>query len=60
MTPNAPYKASTIGDECSTYSQCPKAVKVVKSSYIGDYYGGSSELAMMKEIRTRGPIVADI
>jgi hypothetical protein len=28
--------------------------------YIGGYYGASSELAMMKEIRARGPIAADL
>ena len=36
-------------------------MKLDKSYYVGKgaYYGGSSELAMMKEIRARGPIVAD-
>lgn len=28
--------------------------------YIGGYYGASSEMTMMKEIRARGPIVADL
>ena len=36
------------------------AVRVKKSFYIGGHYGGSSEAAMMKEIRSRGPIVADL
>lgn len=27
---------------------------------MGGYYGASSELAMMKEIRSRGPIVSDL
>lgn len=44
---------------CSDYSHCPGIVKVEKSYYVGNYYGGNSEAAMMKEIRARGPIVAD-
>jgi len=33
----------------------------VKSSYyIGGFYGYSSELEMMREIRSRGPIIGDL
>ena len=56
----APYKAHTVGDQCSNYKHCPMAVKIKKSFYIGEYYGGNSEAAMMKEIRSRGPIVSDL
>jgi len=35
-------------------------VKVERATYIGGCYGAASELSMMKEIRARGPIVADI
>lgn len=35
-------------------------MKVERATYIGGCYGAASELSMMKEIRARGPIVADI
>ena len=36
-------------------------MKVKKSEFIGEgYYGSGSELAMMKELRSRGPIVGDL
>ena len=47
-------------NKCSKYAQCPEALKVTDSYYIGGFYGNSSELAMMKELRSRGPIVADL
>jgi hypothetical protein len=56
----APYEASTARKKCSDFSSCRKALNVEKSSYIGKFYGGSSELDMMKELRSRGPIVADL
>lgn len=31
-----------------------------KAYYIGGFYGANSEARMMKEIRARGPVVADI
>lgn len=31
-----------------------------KSFYIGNFYGNSSELQMMIELRSRGPIIADL
>ena len=42
------------------YNHCPKAVTVEKAFYIGGFYGANSEAKMMKELRARGPIVADI
>ena len=56
----APYKAFTVGNKCSDHSECPGAVKVESSGYIGGSYGGSNEILMMKEIRARGPIVSDL
>jgi hypothetical protein len=35
-------------------------MKVEKSYYIGGFYGNSSELNMMKELRSRGPIVGEL
>ena len=35
-------------------------MKVTSSIYIGGFYGNSNEAAMMKEIRSRGPIVGDL
>jgi Papain family cysteine protease len=55
----APYKGFTVGLTCADYSHCEKVAKIEKSGYIGGLYGNSSELLMMKEIRCRGPIVAD-
>lgn len=55
-----PYKASTVGASCSDYAKCKGRVRVSKSSYVGGYYGATSEMAMMKEIRARGPISSDI
>ncbi len=56
----APYKESTLTQKCSDFSHCQSAVHVEDFYYIGGYYGASSELAMMKEIRARGPIAADL
>lgn len=35
-------------------------MKVKESFYIGKFYGGNSEEMMMKELRSRGPIVSDL
>ena len=35
-------------------------MKVEKSYYLGNLFGNSSEADMMKEIRSRGPIVGDM
>ena len=56
----APYEESTLTKKCADFSHCSGAVSVQDFSYIGGYYGASSELAMMREIRARGPIVADL
>ena len=56
----AKYDAQTVKHTCSDFSHCEKAVSVEKSYYIGNYYGGSSESAMMREIRSRGPVVGDL
>jgi len=56
----ASYKAYTEGNKCSDHSDCQEKVRVIDANYIGGAYGSSSELKMMKEIRARGPIVADL
>lgn len=33
---------------------------VDKSYYVGNFYGNSSETKMLKELRSRGPIIADL
>lgn len=38
---------------------CEPVVAVEKSHFIGGYYGGASEVAIMKEIMARGPVVTD-
>jgi len=48
------------GHTCSDFKDCEPAVRVKKSSYIGAFYGNSSENAIMKEIRCRGPVVGDL
>lgn len=45
--------------DCSKYKKCDPAVKTENAYYIGGFYGGASELVMMKELRSRGPIIAD-
>lgn len=55
----APYQASTLKTKCSDYSHCQERVEIVDFYQIGGYYGGASELAMMLEIRSKGPISAD-
>lgn len=56
----APYYASTFYSKCYDYKDCKKAIKVEKTYYVGGYFGNSSELEMMKEIRSRGPIVGEL
>jgi hypothetical protein len=56
----SPYTGSTLENTCAAYAKCHGLVKVAKAYYIGPgYYGGNTEASMMKEIRARGPIVAD-
>jgi len=53
-----PYSPSPIS--CDSFSHCKPAARVNESVQIGGFYGNASEIAMMKEIRARGPIVSDI
>lgn len=55
----APYTANTSIQTCKDFESCPIVAKVKSGGPIGKYFGNSSELEMMKEIRTNGPIVAD-
>jgi len=55
-----PYKANTKLVRCSEvcdYTSHPKQYKVKDYYFVGGYYGGCNEEAMMKEIYARGPIV---
>jgi cathepsin C len=50
-----PYKAQNL--ECGMKCKNPEfRVRVQNYSYIGGYYGGTHELAMMREIYKHGPI----
>lgn len=59
-----------VSEECHRYNEddsvCKrecfktKLYKVLDYGYVGDYYGGCSEDAMMKEIYNNGPIVVAI
>ncbi|TNV80537.1 hypothetical protein FGO68_gene13534 [Halteria grandinella] len=56
----APYESSTHHSTCASFAHCPPAVDILSASYLGGYYGASSESLMMREIRARGPIVGDV
>lgn len=56
----APYEATTSGHTCAMYKDCPPAVKVEKSGYVGGYYGNANELILMKEIRMNGALSGDL
>ena len=55
----APYQASTLNSKCSDYSHCEARAEISDFYHIGGYYGGASELEMMKELRSKGPLSAD-
>ena len=48
-----------MNTKCSDYSHCQQRVEIEDFYHIGGYYGGATELAMMQEIRSKGPISAD-
>jgi len=50
-----PYEGTN--SDCSKECSGAKRYKVTNHHYIGGYYGGCSELEMMKEIHSGGPIV---
>lgn len=52
--------ASSISHQCPEYQRCPPVVRVKDPKYLGGYYGGSSEIEMMRQIRKYGPIVSDL
>jgi len=54
----AHYQAKNT--ECVTECDSPLRVSVSDYYYIGGYYGASDEENMMKEIRARGPIIANL
>jgi len=50
-----PYEGTN--SDCSKECQGGKRYKVTNHHYVGGYYGGCSEVEMMKEIMNGGPIV---
>ena len=56
----AKYQASTANTKCSDWQDCNMALQVEKTYYLGGYYGNANEINMMKEIRSRGPIIGDL
>jgi C1A family cysteine protease len=58
-----PYAADPTKAKCNQacdYTKNPKKYTVSKYEYIGGYYGATSEVDMMKELRGRGPIPGSI
>ena len=54
------YQGSLSAGGCSTWSDCKAVAGVEDTYYVGrDFYGGMSEEDMVKEVRTRGPILFD-
>jgi len=47
-------------DQVCDYTKYPKKYTVSKYEYIGGFYGATSEVEMMKELRARGPIPGNI
>mmetsp|Transcript_7578 Transcript_7578/g.5730 ORF Transcript_7578/g.5730 Transcript_7578/m.5730 type:complete len:111 (-) Transcript_7578:295-627(-) len=56
----ASYQASSKTGKCHAHKDCEEIVKVKSSYYIGGFYGYASEKDMMREIRSRGPIIGDM
>ena len=58
---DAGYMGSTSNLPCSDYEGVTPVVKIKKrgSGYIGGYYGGATELSIMRELRARGPVSGD-
>jgi C1A family cysteine protease len=58
-----PYSYTPALQKCNQvcdYTKYPKKYTVSKYEYIGGYYGGTSEVDMIKELRARGPIPGSI
>ena len=55
----APYQGSIDPDGCAKWEKCPTIAKVENTRYVGGHYGGMSEADMIKEIRTKGPMLID-
>lgn len=55
----APYQGSIDPDGCAKWAKCPTIAKVENTRYVGGHYGGMSEADMIKEIRTKGPMLID-
>ena len=52
----APYSASTKGNSCSKFSQCPPVAKIQKTEFVGGGFAEVSEKQMMKDILRNGPV----
>ncbi|OMJ73006.1 hypothetical protein SteCoe_28410 [Stentor coeruleus] len=51
------YKGREV--ECQTTCEIKEKVGVSDYYYIGGYYGATDEESLMKELRARGPVIAD-
>ena len=55
-----PYAASTTPDKCGGYSECEYKAGVKDTYYVGGRaYGKVTEQALIKELRSRGPVQLD-
>lgn len=56
----APYEGSTTPRGCARWAECPIVAGVKDTYYVGSgAYGKMSEADMLKEVRTRGPLLFD-
>ena len=63
IIPKECFEYTQSNNKCSNvcdYEQYPKKYIVSEYGYLGGFYGGTSEVMMMKEIRARGPIPGNI
>ena len=63
IIPRECFEYTQSNNKCSNvcdYEQYPKKYIVSDYGYLGGFYGGTSEVMMMKEIRARGPIPGNI
>ena len=55
----APYLGDRHQDGCSAYQHCPEVAKVSDAYYVGGHYGNMNEEIIIKELRSKGPVLID-
>lgn len=63
VVPEECFKYVEDNSQCANvcdYTKYPKKYKVSKYGYLGNVYGNTTEVDMMKEIRARGPIPGNV